>query len=155
MNENPYTPPAADIRDDLYANAVKLYSPAQAACGAFLGGPVALIYFLRKNFSALGNDSAASKTVGYGVLFILGLLALIPILPDRFPSIVFTIAYIFIAKSISENYQKKKQEIAESPEYDFHSNWRVLGFGLLCAVGSGIAIIVPLLILVELGIWNP
>jgi len=153
MNENPYTPPAANVHDGLYVNAIKLYSPAQTAWGAFLGGPVGLISFLGENFSALGNKSAVSKTIGYGVLLIIGLLALLLILPEWFPSTVFSVIYILITWSISENYQKRKQEIAESPEYDFHSNWRVLGLGLLCMVGSAIVLVGPFLLLD--GIWSP
>jgi uncharacterized membrane protein len=154
MTENPYAPPAAAVVNRS-ANAVKLYSPAQAACGALVGGPVGLIYFLWANFTALGNRPAAKKTIAYGALLILGLLIVLPFLPERFPSSPFTVAYIIMARQIAQQYQKTKQEIADSPEYDFHSNWRVFGLGLLCLVGSVLVIVVPLALLVAFGIWNP
>jgi len=150
MTENPYTPPDAAVPTSPSVDIVKLYSPSQVFCGTLLGGPVGLIYFLRENFSALGDDSAMAKTVLYGGLLILGLLVIPLLLPKNFPSIMFVIAYIVTAESISEKYQKTKQEIIDSPQHDFHSNWRVIGFGLLCLAGSAIVLWGPILSLAAL-----
>ena len=114
----------------------KLYSPEQVAFGVFLGGPVGLIYFLRANFRALGNDAAASKTVIYGLLALSGGLAVALILPDNFPGVVFSIIYIFAARTVAEKHQKTKKAIADSPEYGFQSSWKVFGLALLCLVGT-------------------
>jgi hypothetical protein len=43
-----------------------IYSPKQVLAGSFLGGPIALVYFLRTNFKTLGNQSAATQTVIWG-----------------------------------------------------------------------------------------
>jgi len=132
MTEN-----SATYDDDV----TKLYSPVQVACGVLLGGPVGLIYFLRANFLALGNSVAAAKTVVYGLLGLLGGMVLALILPDNTPSrIALTMGYVAAAKGIAERHQKTKKDIANSPEYGFHSNWKVFGLSLLCFVGSALAV---------------
>lgn len=156
MAENPYAAPSAAIQNVPYRSAtgpIRLYSPTQVACGT-IGGPVGLIYFLKANFSALGNDRLARNTVLYGVLLMLALLATLPFLPDKFPNSPFTIAYILTARYVATKYQMTKQAIAESPDHDFHSNWRVLGIGLLCLVASVIVIVGPYVLLEFFGVLN-
>jgi hypothetical protein len=131
-----------------------MYSPTQVACGT-IGGPVGLIYFLMSNFSALGQEDRKRKTLLLGISLIVALIAILPFLPESVPSTPFTIAYIIIARQVAEKYQMKKQAIIDSDIYDFHSNWRVLGIGLLCLVGSAIVIVGPLMLLILTGVWNP
>ena len=154
MTDNPYAAPLAAVQLTGTAHSARLYSPTQVACGT-IGGPVGLIYFLKANFAALGNDRLESKTLLYGGLLILALLVILPFLPEKVPSSPFTIAYILTARHVASKYQMTKQAIAESPVYDFHSNWRVLGLGLLCLIASAIVIMGPLMLLAYLGIWNP
>lgn len=157
MTENPYAAPGAAIQNVSYRSAtgpIRLYSPTQVACGT-IGGPVGLIYFLKANFSALGNERLARNTVLYGALLMLALLATLPFLPDKFPNFPFTIAYILTARYVAAKHQMTKQAIAESPDHDFHSNWRVLGIGLLCLVASVIVIVGPFMLLEFFGILHP
>jgi len=154
VTENPYAAPNSVVLDISTGEPVRLYSPTQVACGT-IGGPVGLVYFLWANFSALGDDTGARKTLIYGAFFILCLIVLIPFLPENFPNSPFTIAYILIARKVAQKYQMTKQGISDSQHYDFQSNWRVLGFGLLCLVGSAILVLGPLLLLAAVGIWNP
>ncbi len=155
MTENPYASPTANVVDRPTAGEpVRLYSPTQVACGT-IGGPVGLIYFLWANFSSLGNSSGARKTLAYGALLILAIPAILPFLPDNLPNSPVTLAYILVARGVATRYQMTKQAIADSLRYDFHSNWRVFGIGMLCLVGSVVVIMGPLLLLAALGIWNP
>jgi hypothetical protein len=154
MTENPYAAPSAAVLAGRIGEPIRLYSPTQVACGT-IGGPVGLIYFLKANFSALGNDAAARKTLIFGALLILCLVALLPFLPEKVPNSPFTIAYILIARGVAQKYQMTKQTISDSPRYDFQSNWRVFGLGLLCLVGSVAVIMGPLMLLAVLGVWNP
>jgi hypothetical protein len=157
MTENPYKPPAAVVSDGppVAADAIKLYSPNQVFGGTLLGGPVALIYFLWKNFSALGDDSGAAKTMAWGAALIVAFIVVLPLLPESFPGAPITFAVAFGAKALCEKLQKKKQEIADSPQYDFQATGSVWGYGLLCAIGTIIAIGGPLFLLIMLDIWNP
>jgi hypothetical protein len=153
MSQNPYAAPAATLVD-APAATVALYSPTQAACGAMLGGPVGLIYFLRQNFLALDNKAAAQKCLVFGALLIVVLLVAMKLLPSNFPSAPFNIFYILIARLIANKYQATKQVIAESPHYVFRSGWNVFGMGLLCLLGSAIVIVGPLMLLQAVGAGN-
>lgn len=154
MTDNPYAAPAAAISNRNAGGTARLYSPVQVACGT-IGGPVGLIYFLKSNFAALGNDRLEKRTLILGALFIAALVVSVPFLPDRFPSLPFTAGYIAIAWYVSSRYQMTKQAIAASPLHDFHSNWRVLGMGLLCLAASVVVLVGPLIALIALGWWNP
>ncbi|MFK2892874.1 hypothetical protein [Dyella flagellata] len=140
MSHNPYAAPAATLERSESAS-IALYSPMQAAMGAFLGGPVGLIYFLRHNFTALGNKFAARMCLIAGALLIVALVIVLPLLPGKFPSTPLTVAYVVIARYIATNYQASKQTIAESTRYIFKSNWNVLGAGLLCLLVSVIVLV--------------
>lgn len=150
MTTNPYATPGATLSEP--TATVRLYSPVQAACGAALGGPVGLIYFLHSNFRTLGNAAAGRQTVLYGALLVVALVVVLPLLPENFPSLPFTLAYVLAARHVAERYQMSKQGILESAQHDFHSNWRVAGLGLLCLLGSAVAVILPLMALGMLGI---
>ena len=79
----------------------------------------------------------------------------LPFLPESIPNAPFTIAYIFIARYVADNYQLKKHDILASDVYDFSSNWRVFGLSLLCLVGSVLALMGPIMLLIATGIWEP
>ena len=145
------TSPPTEFVDRSSTISSAIYSPTQAALGAFLGGPVGLIYFVRSNFLVLGNASAARKTLLFGIILILILVAVASALPN-FPSMLANLSYIVLARWIVEKHQLSKQEITDSAQYVFHSNWRVLGFGLLCLLGSVAAITIPIIMLLNLGL---
>lgn len=149
---NPYATPAAPLAPESSAMTVRLYSPAQAAWGAFLGGPVGVVYFLQANFAALGDLVRQRQTVVWGAVAVVALTALILVLPDNVPNAPFTIAYVLVAKQVAETRQMTKQAILDSPRHDFHSNWRVFGMGLLSMLGTAVVMIVPALVLAQLGL---
>ena len=140
MSISPYSPPVSSVADQT-PHGGALYSPTQAACGAALGGPVAVAYFLWANFRALGKHAAAIRTIWLGVAGVLGVLVLVLVLPERFPSSPFTIAYVVVARQVATQMQMTKQAISASPVYRFHSNWRVLGLAVLCLAGSAVCLI--------------
>ncbi len=148
-----YQAPQSSLSNQTKINATKLYSPTQVACGT-LGGPIGLIYFLASNFNTLGNSAGKMKVQLFGSLSILLMIASFPIMPEDMPSTPFTIVYILIARFVCEKYQMTKAQIIESTEYDFHSNWRVFGFAILCLIVSAVVIFGSLFILLELGIFE-
>ncbi|KXS53062.1 MAG: hypothetical protein AWU57_2555 [Marinobacter sp. T13-3] len=109
----------------------KLLSPAQIAGGAFWGGPLATVYYLRKNYLALGKDDYAQKTLAYGVLFVIALLALLPFIPESFPNLVIPLGYCVAARQIAISTQMEKAQIEETEGYTFESNWKIFGVGAL------------------------
>ncbi|UTW46100.1 hypothetical protein KFE80_04175 [bacterium SCSIO 12696] len=155
MENNLYATPKSDISSSSKTvPSVLMYSPKQVACGT-IGGPVGLIYFLAANFKAMGREDLRKKTLWLGISLIVVLIIMLPFLPDDVPSTPFTIAYIIIAYQVADKHQMTKQAIMDSESHDFHSNWKVLGLGLLCLLGSMIVLMGPLVVLMLTGIWNP
>jgi hypothetical protein len=111
-------------------NKIKIYSPGQAGMSAFVGGPLAMIYVLKKNFDALGNPAASKKVLLWGLLFTVLLLLVLPFLPEKFPSYILPIIYVVAARQIAEGYQMSKKAIQGSEQFGFESNWKVLGISI-------------------------
>jgi hypothetical protein len=130
----------------------RLYTPLQIRAGSFLGGPIASVFFLRENFRVLGKVSEARTTLAWGIVFIVGLLAVLPFLPTRLPNIVIPLAYSIAAGSIAEKWQLQKQAIVDSGVYQLHSSWRVFGLALLFLFAFLIVGVVVYLCLVALGL---
>jgi len=111
-----------------------LFSPGQVYTGSMLGGPLAAAYFIKKNFDALGNEQGSKRAVILGISFAVLLILILPFLPSKTPNMVIPIAYSFAAYQVVKQYQRTKEQIAESAEYVFHSAWRVAGIGLFSMV---------------------
>lgn len=109
----------------------KVFSPVQAAVGAFLGGPLASTIFISQNFSALNEPEKKSTTLIAGTIIIIALIAVSLNLPENFPGLIFTIATIITTRLIVEKKQFTKETIEESEQLTFHSNWLVFGIGML------------------------
>ena len=108
----------------------KLYSPKQVSVGAFLGGPIAAVYFLKKNFDALGKINEARSTLLYGTLMTIGMIFVLPFLPEKFPNMALPVVYTAWANLVVQQYQLKKSDIEASNEYTFGSNWKVLAVSI-------------------------
>lgn len=109
----------------------KILSPTQIAGGSFWGGPIATVYYLRKNYISLGKVDYAQKTLIYGIIFLTCLLGIIPFLPEKFPNLLIPMIYCLSAKQIASATQMEKEQIEQSEEYTFESNWKILGVGIL------------------------
>lgn len=150
MTENPYAAPQADITTE--SGTCPIYSPRQVAAGAFVGGPIALIYFLRENFLTLGKVAQARQTLIWGVVLIVALILILPLLPDKFPGIAFSLAFIVAAQQVANTQQLTSKAIDASPRYRAASNWQVFGKGLLCMLASFVAVVTPLWLLGLMGV---
>ena len=111
-----------------------VYSPGQIAFGSFLGGPLAMIYFLMSNFGALGQKVNQFKTIVFGGGAVVLMLYVLPDLPDGVPASVFSVVYALIGMNVAAKMQMTRDHIADSKEHDFQSNWRVIAITLLCFV---------------------
>jgi len=152
MESNVYATPKSDIENtSINLTDVKVYSPTQIACGALVGGPIGLIYFLMTNFSLLNDDVGKRNVLYAGIAFIIALLFILPMLPDDFPNSPFTVAYVVVARLVAEKYQMTKKAIIESEQHQFQSSWKAFGISLICLLGSALVVLVPLLILDTLG----
>jgi hypothetical protein len=138
----PLPPPLAPER------RLPLYTPAQVRIAGFLGGPFAAIYTLHQNFKQLGDSVAMKRTFWYGTAFCLGLLALLTVLPERFPNQVLPLAYSLGAGEIAKSRQLTKERIAKSSQYRRHSGWRVAGVSAIALVAFFL-IALPLFLLLD------
>jgi hypothetical protein len=156
--QNPYAPPSSAIGDNepkaaTPANA-KLYTPAQIRAGSFLGGPIAAAYLLRGNFLVLDRGPEARTTVVWGVVFVAGLMALLPFLPTRFPNLIVPLLYSIAAGSVADKWQLQKQAIVDSGKYQIQSNWRVFGMALLFMIAFMLIVVLEIFCLVALGLMH-
>jgi hypothetical protein len=108
----------------------KLYSTNQVGAASFVGGPFGVVYVLWRNFEALGRSSSATQALVLGGLFVAVVFAVLPLLPEKFPNYVIPLAYSLTARVLAEKYQMSKQAIADSEQYEFHSNWHVFGISV-------------------------
>lgn len=105
----------------------KMYSPVQVGVGTFLGGPIAAIYFLKTNFDTLGKATLSKKTLQIGVMLTFVLILAMPFIPDSVPNNIIPIMYLIPVIMIVKNHQLTKEQILNSDEYSFQSNWKVVG----------------------------
>lgn len=112
----------------------KVYSPTQAAAGAFIGGPLASVVFLKHNFRVLENPTGERNTLIYGALVLVAILAILPFLPERFPNLAIPLATIVVTRLLVEKYQATKESVLQSESLEFQSNWLVFGIGLACMI---------------------
>lgn len=125
----------------------KMYSPVQAALGAFLGGPIASTYFISKNYDTMNNDNASKQSLVIGSIIVFALLGILPFLPDNFPNLVIPIMTIVATRLIIEKNQLTKEKIEEDDTLSFHSNWLVFGIGLASLFVMYVAITVVIALL--------
>lgn len=110
----------------------KLYSPTQAGLAALLGGPMAGIYVLQKNFEQLGDKARQRTTIQVGgAAMLLLLLMIVLFLPPKSLGSGFSIGCAIAVSSLVRTLQMTKEDIASSGVYDFQSNWSVLAVAIL------------------------
>ncbi|OFW88265.1 MAG: hypothetical protein A3J37_06840 [Alphaproteobacteria bacterium RIFCSPHIGHO2_12_FULL_45_9] len=114
------------------------YTKFQILIGTFLGGPLAGIYFIKKNFDAMGDTAQAKKTVIIGLSLVAALLALLPVMPEFIPGVVYAIAYASAAQAI---YIQKQISLKDTPRY---SHWNVT-LVVVISILVFVAIILPLI----------
>lgn len=135
-------------------SARKVLSPAQIALGSVWGGPLAAVYFLRKNYIAIGNEDYAQKSLVLGIIFVALLVGVLPFLPENFPRIALPLAYSLGARAISEATQLKKDQIKSSAEYEFESNWKIFGIGAITLIMGLVIIILSVFVFDAIGITS-
>ena len=113
----------------------KVYTPDQVAVGTFFGGPLAATYFIYKNYMQLGEENKALKTIIYGVLILAVLFCGLLVIPDNYkPSRrILSIIISATATAIVISEQMTREQIKNSDDYVFASNWKTLGVTLLSA----------------------
>jgi hypothetical protein len=131
--QNPYAPPQSDISivpEKRGPGVKKVFSPAQGALGALLGGPLPGAYFVAANFRALGKSGRALLTTIWGVAILLAVLLWHSRLPEGVLNYSIAIVYSAAAWAIIAWTQFTKAQIVASTKLTVHSNGRVVGIAL-------------------------
>jgi hypothetical protein len=144
----------------------RLFSPRQIELATFLSGPFSAIYLLIANLKILGRHQLLKKVILIGVLILLCTTLAHIYLNQTYLGIALTktdqgnsqnlenFLYTFIVWLFLKKHHLTKEEISASTQFEFRSNWKVLGFSLL---GFGTLIIYGVFLLTvyaELG-WIP
>lgn len=134
------SPPSPD-------QTVRYYSQNQIYIGTFLGGPIAAIWYMARNFSAFRQEEAVRVTWLYGILSTLVFLEVALFVPDEVPSVAFSAFYTGVTAFLLEKYQKSQlAELAADNMSRAESGWKVAGV----AIVSMIAVLVLAIVLVAL-----
>lgn len=123
------------------------YTKGQILLGTFIGGPLAAIYFLKKNFDAMGDANQSQKTVKIGLILLVFLLVILPLLPEAIPSVAYSVAYAAATHTIYAHHQQTF--LKNHPRF---SHWNTAGVAI-AAIIIFMSILFPLVYLYyELGI---
>ncbi|MEH6638592.1 MAG: hypothetical protein V7717_04910 [Porticoccaceae bacterium] len=133
----------------------KFYSPKQIYVGTFLGGPVAGVYFVKKNFDEMLEQKASSLALLLGSLCVLGITILVFVLPENFPNTIIPILYSGLAAGAAWHFQVSKEEEEVNEEYGFISNWSVVKVALVSLVVYSGSLFALLFVAVGLGFELP
>ena len=89
----------------------KIYSPNQVLAASLLGGPMAMVYVLWKNFQTLENPHGMHQILFWGSIFIIGLMLFSPLMPNTWPDYVLPFGYSLAGWSLAGSFQMSKQAI--------------------------------------------
>lgn len=126
-----------------------MYSSKQIGAGTFLGGPLAAIYFLMKNFEAQGDTNAARTTLATGTILTIGLILTLPFLPENFPNIVIPVGYTALASSLAQ------QQFAKGRADQFYSSWKVTGITVLSLIAFTVLALSVIFGFASMGLIDP
>ena len=109
----------------------KVYSPNQVLAASFLGGPMAMVYVLWRNFQTLGNPHGMQQILVWGSIFIVALMLFAPLMTTGWLDYVLPFGYAFAAWWLAQTYQKPKPAIAASELYEFQSVGNVIAVSIV------------------------
>ena len=130
----------------------KIYSPLQVLAASFLGGPMAMIYVLWKNFQTLENPHGMHQILFWGSIFVIVLMLFSPLLPNSWLDFVIPFAYPLAAWSLAESFQMSKQAIADSQAYEFQSAWNIIAVSMVLLAAMVVVAFAWFFVLVAVGL---
>ena len=109
----------------------KIYSPNQVLAVSFLGGPMAMVFVLWKNFQDLEDAHGMHQILVWGTIFIVALLLFAPLMPIGWLNYAMPFVYPLAAWSLATQHQMTKQAIAASEIYDFQTVSNVVAVSIV------------------------
>jgi hypothetical protein len=130
----------------------KIYSPNQVLAASLLGGPMAMVYVLWKNFQTLENLHGMRQILVWGSIFIIALLLFSPLMSNGWQDYVLPFGYSLAGWSLAKNFQMSKQAIADSQAYEFQSAWNVVAVSAVFLAAMIVVAFTWLMVLVAAGV---
>ena len=120
---------------------VPIYSPLQIFFGSIFFGPLAMLYFLWKNFQNMQLFTEAKKVMFYGSIFVVVLATCLKLSPSSISSLIIGLIVPFFnslaALQISTSMQVTKKDIKANINWCMQPLWNIMIFGLLFYVPWG------------------
>ncbi len=114
---------------------VPIYSPLQIFFGSIFFGPLAMLYFLWKNFQNMQLFAEAGKVMFYGSIFVVVLATCLKLSPISMSSLIIGLIvpffYSLAALQISTSMQVTKKDIKANTNWCMQSLWNIIIFGSL------------------------
>jgi hypothetical protein len=158
MSRNRYVPPVARVDDPTAIPAAVglglLYSPIQIAVASFIGSPVAAAWLASANYRVLGQTSRARKTIVWGFVTTLALLALAATLPMRKPEAITLVGATLAIRGLADWQFSGAIEHHEEAGGGLGSWWRVVAIGMLTGLLIYGAVAAAFFLLTLLGVQS-
>jgi len=120
---------------------VPIYSPLQIFFGSIFFGPLAMLYFLWKNFQNMQLFTEAKKVMFYGSIFVVVLATCLKLSPSSISSLIIGLIvpffYSLAALQISTSMQVTKKDIKANINWCMQPLWNIMIFGSLFYVPWG------------------
>ena len=120
---------------------IPIYSPLQIFFGSIFFGPLAMLYFLWKNFQNMQLFTEAKKVIFYGSIFVVILATCLKLSPSSISSLIIGLIvpffYSLAALQISTSMQVTKKDIKANTNWCMQSLWNIIIFGVVFYVPWG------------------
>ena len=120
---------------------IPIYSPLQIFFGSIFFGPLAMLYFLWKNFQNMQLFTEAGKVMFYGSIFVVVLATCLKLSPSSMSSLIIGLIvpffYSLAALQIATSMQATKKDIKANTNWCMQSLWNIIIFGSLFYVPWG------------------
>ena len=121
---------------------IPIYSPLQIFFGSIFFGPLAMLFFLWKNFQNMQLFTEAKRVMFYGSIFVVVLATCLKLSPSSISSLIIGLIvpffYSLAALQISTSMQVTKKDIKANTNWCNQSLWNIIIFGFLFYVPWGL-----------------
>ncbi|MDQ6470719.1 hypothetical protein RB619_08710 [Flavobacterium sp. LHD-80] len=109
----------------------KIYSQNTILRGTFFAGPLVAGYCIAENFKTFNDYEKARNTWIITILFTIGIIALVFVLPENFPNIIFPLIYSGLSAYFIKTFQEKNIQNHNERGGEIFNGWRVALIGLI------------------------
>jgi len=102
----------ANFNSYQHAGGEPLFTDQQVTLATFFGTPIAGFIVLAINERRLGRPEKFGQTVGLGVVAGVVVLAIALVLPEQFPGLMLSLAYLIGMQQLAHHWQGPRVRVA-------------------------------------------